>query len=64
MYPSYIQMRKYELMAISNRLTNTGIKKIRRIGQNMEFELIKEYVTGDDFRSVNWKATSRRNRWW
>lgn len=61
-YPSYIQMRKYELMAISNRLTNTGIKKIRRIGQNMEFELIKEYVTGDDFRSVNWKATSRRNQ--
>ncbi len=41
-YPSYIQMRKYELLAISNRLTETGIKKIRRIGQNIEFELIKE----------------------
>ncbi len=61
-YPSYLQMRKYELMAISNRLTNTGIKKIRRIGQNMEFEMIKEYVSGDDFRTVNWKATSRRNQ--
>ncbi len=60
-YPSYIQMRKYELMAISNRLTETGIKKIRRIGQNMEFELIKEYVSGDDFRTINWKATARKN---
>ncbi len=60
-YPSYIQMRKYELLAISNRLTETGIKKIRRIGQNMEFELIKEYVRGDDFRTVNWKATARKN---
>lgn len=61
-YPSFIQMRKYELLAISNRLTETGIKKIRRIGHNQEFELIKEYVTGDDFRTINWKATSRRSR--
>jgi uncharacterized protein (DUF58 family) len=59
-YPSYIQMRKFELLAISNRLVETGIKKIRRIGHNMEFELIKEYVSGDDIRTVNWKATARR----
>jgi uncharacterized protein (DUF58 family) len=61
-YPSYIQMRKYELLAISNQLTETGIKKIRRIGHNMEFELIKEYVPGDDFRSINWKATARKSQ--
>jgi uncharacterized protein (DUF58 family) len=60
-YPSYIQMRKYELMAISNRLVESGIKRIRRVGQNREFELIKEYVSGDDFRTVNWRATARRN---
>ena len=59
-YPSYLQMRKYELMAISNRLTEAGIKKIRKVGQNMEFELIKSYVSGDDIRTVNWKATARR----
>ncbi len=59
-YPSYLQMRKYELLAISNRLTDTGIKKIRRIGQHTEFELIKEYVSGDDFRTINWKATARK----
>lgn len=61
-YPSYIQMRKYELLAISQRLTATGIKKIRRIGHNQEFELVKEYVTGDDYRTVNWKATARKSR--
>lgn len=60
-YPSYIQMRKYELLAISNRLTETGIKKIRRIGHNMEFELIKEYIQGDDIRTINWKATARKS---
>lgn len=59
-YPSFIQMRKYELLAFSNRLTEAGIKKIRRIGLSSEFEQIKEYVIGDDFRTVNWKATARR----
>lgn len=61
-YPSYIQMRKYELLAISHRLVDAGIKKIRRIGQNTEFDQIKEYVAGDDPRTVNWKATARRSR--
>jgi uncharacterized protein (DUF58 family) len=60
-YPSYMQMRQYELMAISNRLTELGIKKIRRIGNNREFEQVKEYVSGDDIRTVNWKATARKN---
>ena len=61
-YPSFIQMRKYELLAISNDLVNLGIKKVRRIGHNMEFEQIKDYVTGDDIRTINWKATARRNQ--
>lgn len=61
-YPSFIQMRRYELLAISSRLTDAGIKKIRRRGQNSEFDQIKEYVSGDDPRTVNWKATARRNR--
>ena len=60
-YPSYLQLRKYELMAISNRLMDAGIKKIRRIGHNMEFEQIKEYVQGDDFRTINWNATARKS---
>lgn len=60
-YPSFLQMHKYELLAISNRLTNYGVKKIRRIGQTMEFEQIKKYVQGDDYRNVNWKATARKN---
>lgn len=61
-YPSYIQMRKYELLAIHNQLTDVGIKKIRRIGHNREFEQIKEYVSGDDIRTINWKATARRSQ--
>lgn len=59
-YPSYIQMKKYELMAISDRLTDAGVKRIRRVGHSMEFEHIKEYVRGDDYRTINWKATARK----
>jgi len=59
-YPSYIQMKKYEFLAMSNRLTEYGLKKIRRIGHTMEFEQIKEYVLGDDIRTVNWKATAKK----
>ena len=59
-YPSYVQMKKYELMAISDRLTEAGVKRIRRIGHSMEFEHIKEYVRGDDYRTINWKATARK----
>ncbi len=60
-YPSFIQMRKYELLAISNTLTMAGIKKIRRIGHNREFEQIEKYVAGDDYRRINWKATARKH---
>ncbi len=58
-YPSIIQMQKYDFLAISNSLTQIGLKKIRRIGHTSEFEQIKEYVNGDDFRTVNWKATAK-----
>ncbi len=61
-YPSYLQLRKYQLMAMSNRLSEVGVKKVRRIGQSMEFEQIKEYVPGDDYRTVNWKATARKSQ--
>jgi len=61
-YPSFIQLRKYDLIAISNNLHHYGIKKIRRIGHTMEFEQIKEYVLGDDLRTMNWKATAKSNQ--
>lgn len=60
-YPSFLQMREYELMAISNRLTEIGVKKIRKIGHSQEFEQIRQYVQGDDIRKINWQATARNN---
>ncbi len=61
-YPSVVNLRKYELMAFSNKIFQHGLKKIRKLGHTMEFEKIKEYVSGDDFRTVNWKATAKSNK--
>ena len=61
-YPSFIHLPKYELMAMQNEFMLGGIKKIRKIGHTMEFEQIKDYVQGDDIRSINWKATGKRGQ--
>ena len=59
-YPSIIQMKHFELKAFKQIAHQSGIKKIRRLGHSYEFEQIKNYVAGDDFRTMNWKASSRR----
>jgi uncharacterized protein (DUF58 family) len=58
-YPSYIQMRRYQLHAFGSHLQESGVKRVRKLGHSMEFEQIKEYVRGDDYRTLNWKATAR-----
>ncbi|HLK31429.1 MAG TPA: DUF58 domain-containing protein [Puia sp.] len=58
--PSYLLLKKYELLAYSSNLAEAGSKKMRKIGHSLEFEQIKEYVLGDDIRSINWKATARK----
>ncbi|WP_300436308.1 DUF58 domain-containing protein [Christiangramia sp.] len=61
-YPSFIQMKKLDFMALDQKINLHGIKCIRRIGHTMEFEQIKEYVRGDDVRTINWKATAKTSQ--
>lgn len=60
-YPSVIQLKKYSIGNIKNSVLFYGVKKVRKIGHSYDFDHIKQYVLGDDVRSINWKATSRRN---
>lgn len=60
----YLMLHRYELLAISDNLTELGIKRIRRVGHHTEFEQIKEYVKGDDYRTINWKASARGTNLW
>lgn len=61
-YPSSVQVRKHELLLFNKLHTFQGIKKMRKIGHSYEFEQIKNYTGGDDVRTINWKATGRRNQ--
>ena len=61
-YPSFLQLKKYDFIAFTNKLKMFGLKKIRRIGNTLEFEQIKDYVAGDDVRNINWKATAKRGQ--
>ena len=60
-YPSFIQMRRYQLLAVANQLQQGGSRPLRKIGQSLEFEQIREYVSGDDYRNINWQATARKS---
>lgn len=59
-YPAFMQLRKYELFSGTTLQLESGNQRMRKIGQSMEFEQIKEYVSGDDIRALNWKASARK----
>lgn len=58
-YPGFLMLRQFEFMAHITDSGNTGFKQVRKTGHSLEFEQIREYVSGDDIRSINWKATGR-----
>ncbi len=60
--PSIIQMKQAELQVFSKTATLAGIRRIRQIGENDEFEHIRSYAQGDNIKAINWKATSRKNQ--
>lgn len=39
-----------------------GDLKVRKRGQGTDFASLREYISGDDVRSMDWKATARRDR--
>lgn len=58
-YPSFVNLGRYQLMA-QTTTSEQGSRRMRKIGHSMEFEQIKDYVGGDDIRTINWKATARK----
>tara|TARA_B110000046_G_scaffold172212_1_gene193773 strand:- start:2991 stop:4250 length:1260 start_codon:yes stop_codon:yes gene_type:complete len=61
-YPSFLKLREFNIKAFNNTTISYGSKKTRKIGNSLEFEQIKEYVSGDDIRTLNWKSTAKRNQ--
>ncbi|WP_312557403.1 DUF58 domain-containing protein [Empedobacter brevis] len=61
-YPSYLQLKQLQLHSAVQLQNQFGMKRIRKIGTNTEFENIKHYTIGDEYRLINWKATAKANR--
>lgn len=61
-YPSFEQFKELQISALVNRYNEANSTMIRKIGQSLEFEQIKNYVGGDDFRHINWKASAKQGK--
>lgn len=61
-YPNLMELGKYRLMTQKNRLLPRGEKTVRLYGAGMEFESLRTYVEGDDYRKINWMATARESK--
>lgn len=61
-YPNVLAIREFDLLKQKGMLKQVGIRKSRAKGLGMEFESLREYTEGDDYRKIDWKATARRSK--
>ncbi|MBI5707130.1 MAG: DUF58 domain-containing protein [Armatimonadetes bacterium] len=61
-YPNVLALREFDLLKQRGRLQQMGIRKSRVRGLGMEFESLRDYADGDDYRKIDWKATARRGK--
>lgn len=61
-YPNMKNLRKYKLTITNNRLLKQGQRSLKLLGRGTAFESLREYVAGDEYRKINWKATARGNK--
>lgn len=61
-YPNMKDLRRYSLAALQKNMLMQGMKKAKVYGMGTEFESLKEYNEGDDYRKINWLATARMNK--
>ncbi|OYP35437.1 DUF58 domain-containing protein [Rhodopirellula sp. MGV] len=61
-YPDMKQLGDYAMLARTNRLSLIGVRRTRRIGQDSEFERLRDYSRDDNFRHIDWRSTARRNK--
>lgn len=59
-YPDIQAIHGVELLARQNRLAEAGVRMSRLRGRGNEFDRLREYRREDEYRSIDWKATARR----
>jgi uncharacterized protein (DUF58 family) len=61
-YPNLIGASLRSLPTQAQRRREAGFRSVRRIGEGRVFESLKEWVPGEDTRTIDWKATARRGK--
>ncbi len=61
-YPDMVQLAEYAILARTNRLSLMGVRQSRKIGQDHDFERLRDYTLDDNYKHIDWRATARRNR--
>ncbi len=61
-YPDMQQLSEYALLARTNRLSLIGVRQTRRIGQDSDFERLRDYSRDDNYRHIDWRSTARRRK--
>lgn len=60
-YPNLFNERK-NVAALFLRRGELGIHALRQVGQGRDFEKLRDYVPGDSYDEIHWKASAKRGR--
>ncbi len=61
-YPDIKQIGEYALLARTNRLSQIGVRRTRKAGQDNDFERLRDYQQDDNYRHMDWRASARRQK--
>ncbi len=61
-YPDMKQLSEYAVLARTNRLSLMGVRRTRRVGQDHDFERLRDYTPDDNYKHIDWRTTARRNK--
>lgn len=61
-FPDFSTLLGHTLTATDRRSADAGAIRKRRRGEGTDFRQLRDYRRGDSMRSIDWKATARRNK--
>ncbi len=61
-FPDMKQLSDYALLARTNRLSLIGVRRTRQIGQDSDFERLRDYTPDDNYRHIDWRSTAKRRK--
>ncbi len=61
-YPNLRRLASFETLGRAGSQTLLGLRRTRTVGQNDEFERLRDYEEGDQYKFIDWKATAKRNK--